>query len=394
MIKYNIKEVKKMFSERGYELLSERCNRQEKLQYICPTHRDRGVLTITIGKFAEGNGCRHCAYDLKRLTFEEVENRFLEKGFVLIDKEYVGQDKLMRCICPNHPDEIMSIKVANLTKWRGCKICSKPLTFDFEDIRVEFCERGYLLLEDRYIDSKSKLKYICSMHSETTQEVGYSKFRMGQGCKYCGLIKRGKSHRVPFSKVKSLFEKRGYILLETEYHNALANMKYVCPTHPDRDNQISYCNLLAEKGCPQCATDNFKGENNPNWKGGTTLISIYLRSKISEWKTDSFKKYNYKCFVTGKKGNLQIHHITPFHKIRDKCISKLGLDLNKNVGDYSEEELDLLVNEFTNEHKKELGIPLLKAIHDEFHCIYGKGDNVTFENLIEFKNNYINKYNN
>lgn len=62
-----------------------------------------------------------------------------------------------------------------------------------------------------------------------------------------------------------------------------------------------------------------EGKSNPNWKGGVSHISNRIResSKYSEWRASIFERDNYICMECGKvgKGDLNAHHIKPFHII-------------------------------------------------------------------------------
>lgn len=58
-------------------------------------------------------------------------------------------------------------------------------------------------------------------------------------------------------------------------------------------------------------------KNNPNWKGGTTKLSIGIRNlpKYKETNKEVLKRDYYKCILCNSKKNLQIDHIKPLCKI-------------------------------------------------------------------------------
>jgi hypothetical protein len=55
-----------------------------------------------------------------------------------------------------------------------------------------------------------------------------------------------------------------------------------------------------------------KGEKNPNWKGGITLLVLQIRKsfKYRQWRSDVFTRDNFTCQDCGndKGGNLEAHH--------------------------------------------------------------------------------------
>lgn len=148
--------------------------------------------------------------------------------------------------------------------------------------------------------------------------------------------------------------------------------------------------------CPKCwqeygIYEYAKGENNYAWKGGVTPLSNHLRHTINKWKKDSFKKYNYKCHITGRTDNLIIHHIYKFSNIVQETIESLGVEIKSNIGDYKEDELKQIENKCLELHYKYgLGVCLTSDIHNMFHSIYGVTE-CTPEDWIEFKESFKNK---
>ena len=76
---------------------------------------------------------------------------------------------------------------------------------------------------------------------------------------------------------------------------------------------------------------------------------------------------------TGEKGKeLHVHHLTPFNKIYSKVLSLKGLEVTTYSANYfTVAELEDLINLFLKESMKELGVPITKELHMEFHkkCI-------------------------
>lgn len=130
------------------------------------------------------------------------------------------------------------------------------------------------------------------------------------------------------------------------------------------------------------------GEDNPTWKGGVIGVNEFTRSLLRNWKFDILKASNFTCFITGQLSHsLEVHHITPFHEIRDAALLELNLDIRKTVSEYSREELDALSEKIIKAHEKEKGFAIEKSIHKLFHSIYGFKTNE--QNLVEFKTRYL-----
>lgn len=257
--------------------------------------------------------------------------------------------------------------------------------FTYEEVREGFTKRGYTLLETEYVNSTTKMKYRCPKHPDKELFIRYNDLKNGRrGCIYCS------GHAKPsMSKVIKVFNDLGLDLITKEYVNCSTKMEYRCRKHPDKVRLKTYDKARQGVGCPKCGIDKIKQsisrDKHPNWGGGRTLINDYLRRNLKEWKIKSMEATNYKCDVTGNAGDLEVHHLVPYHKLAKQSLAEAGLSGLNDLSNVTNDELKLLLNIFLNKHN-ELGIPLLKEVHKEFHNHYGF--DTTVNDYIEFKNNY------
>ena len=140
----------------------------------------------------------------------------------------------------------------------------KKYSYDF--IKKEFAKRNYELLENKYINANTPMKYKCPKHPDKDTKISYNSLMKGSGCPYCAG--HGKS---TVEEIKKEFSKRGYELLENEYKNVATPMKYRCPKHPDKDTKISYSNLKNDCGCPYCSD----------------ILNSKLSKKVEEWLSNN-----------------------------------------------------------------------------------------------------------
>ena len=193
----------------------------------------------------------------KKYTYEEAKEEFEKRDYILLDDIYVNARIKMKYICKKHPNETQSISFGNLKAGHGCKYCghkkiSNSLSLDYNFVKSEFEKREYILLEDTYINAKTKMKYKCKKHIDEIQSISYDNLSHGHGCKYCAEEYLAKLKTLDYDFVKSEFEKAGYILLEKEYINAKTKMKYVCPRHPKEDTRMTYEDLKQGQRCKYC----------------------------------------------------------------------------------------------------------------------------------------------
>jgi hypothetical protein len=128
-------------------------------------------------------------------------------------------------------------------------------------------------------------------------------------------------------------------------------------------------------------------EEHNMWKGGVTGLNETLRYSATDWRLKELKRGNFTCFVTGQRGgDLHVHHITPFHEIRDQALYEIGVEMRQSIADYDNKTLTSLRNKIAELHEREEGYILAPHIHKIFHSLYGF--KTTKEDLLEFKKRY------
>lgn len=102
------------------------------------------------------------------------------------------------------------------------------------------------------------------------------------------------------------------------------------------------------------------GAKNPSWKGGVTPENIKIRNSMeySQWRSDIFEKDRYVCQKCGAHSNkLRAHHLESF--------------------DNNPERRTRIEN----------GVTLCKECHQNFHHIFGRGNN-TVKQFTDFMKNF------
>ena len=384
--KFTFEEVERMFRDKGYVLLeTEYKNNRTPMRFICPNHPHK-EMSLRLEHLKRGVGCRYCGNEQKALKlkfqFDEVKKEFEKRGYDLLDTKYKNSKTKLKYRCPKHPDKELSITLSDLKAGYGCIHCAGKAKYTLDEVNRKFEERGYKLLESKYVNTRRPLKYQCPHHPNKELYISFSGLLNGQGCAYCAG--QGKP---TFEDVKALFKKRNYELLNDTYINGEAPLKYSCPKHPDRVLQVRFHHFKNGSGCPYCAKDNIKGEGSHFWKGGVNTLSLFLRAQTKEWKMAVLKTFDYECDITGENhNNLEVHHSESFHSIRDEVLKELNLKPFKRTNGYTPQELEKIKNLFIKKQEKVQGFPLRKDIHDLFHKLYGK--KVTIADYFDFKKKY------
>ena len=296
--KYTIDYVREQFALEGYILLSNNyINTKTKLKFICNNNH---VGDITFERWLIGRRCRYCAGNV-RYSIEYIKEQFSKENYVLLTKHYKNAHTYLEYKCPNG-------HIGNITwnKWQQGRRCGKcygthKLGIDF--IKKEFLKDGYILLSTNYIDSNSKLLYLCP--NGHIHHITWTNWRYNKRCPYCaGNLKKD----ILF--IKKQFEKEGYVLISNEYTNSSTKLKYKCPN--GHIHLKTWSDWNSGYRCPTCAIIKRTGSSSPNWKGGKSFESYCLVWYDKEYKDDIKQRdnnicQNPCCFHTAKR--IAIHHI-------------------------------------------------------------------------------------
>lgn len=122
----DFEDVQKLFEGRNCELIErEYKNDKKKMRYKCLIHPEK-ILQITYDKFRSGQrGCNQCS-GRSFATYLEVKQAFEDRGYKLLETEYLGVDVKMKYECPKHPDKILSMTYSKLRNGRSCLYCYNP----------------------------------------------------------------------------------------------------------------------------------------------------------------------------------------------------------------------------------------------------------------------------
>jgi len=342
--KYTYEYVEQYFTDNGCELLEkEYKNNNTKMKYKCACGN---ISEIIFQKFRIGQRCKDCgikkASEKNKLSYNYVRNYFKNNSCELLEKEYVNSFVKMRyrCKCGNNS----KITFCNFQKGQRCRECStkkRKLTYDY--VYNYFKEHDCELLEKKYKNSLTKMKYKCSCGNNS--EINFGNFQKGKRCMECGG-----TEKFTFEYVFNFFKECNCELLETEYNNVFTKMKYKCNCGNISKNNFD--NFKRYQGCHNCSIKKRSGINhynyNPNLTDEERLINKTRvhSDRYRKWRKEVFKKDGYCCQKCSTRGNrLNAHHI----KNWSSNVNGRYVDSN--------------------------GITFCESCHNKFHSVYGKKNN-------------------
>lgn len=176
--------VKSKFEEEGYELLSTKyINSKNKLKYKCLNGHEH---TITWDDFNSGYRCSYC-YGNVKYSHAYVKDIFKKCGYTLLSNKYINNKQKLDYVCPL--GHFHSVSFISFSKGVRCPTCTEGtqlLTYDF--VKQKFEKIGYKLVSTHYINSSTKLTYICpNCHKHS---MSWDNWKQGKRCPTCAVLRR------------------------------------------------------------------------------------------------------------------------------------------------------------------------------------------------------------
>lgn len=314
-----------------------------------------------------------------KLTQEEFLERIENiNPRIKILSEYINRKSNVKCQCLDC-NNIWNPKADKLLQGRGCPICAiKKMKQCQPQSNEEFLKKfnklgnKNVLLLEKYINSKTKIHCKCKICGNEWNVIPSSLLN-GHGCSICGnesaKLKTRKSHEQFMKEFSEVGNKN--IKIIGRYINSNSKIEVQCKECGKLWNMSAIKLLYEKQGCIDCYRKNCVGKNHPMWNPNKTEEERKTERKYEEYYIfvrKTMERDNYTCQITNQKGgDLVVHHLNGYNW------------------------------DIKNRTSIDNGITLSKEIHNEFHKIYGNGNN-TKEQFIDFikflyKNNRITKGN-
>ena len=330
----------------------------------------------------------------KKLSIQDVQDYITENDVnnecTLLSTEYKNSTTPLSLLC-NRCGQVFTRDWAHLKRGRfSCTPCAnkKPTrtNITIQDVR-DFIEgndanKDCLLLSEEYVNSATPLQLKCNICGQKF-ERDFAHIKRGRfRCAQCGIVAGAKRLVYSENEVDEIIAEKGYTRTGA-YVNASTPFEVKCKRGHVTTLSFSHF-LVGHSGCKQCANLERTGELSPNWQGGASEVIDQLRKSITEWKYKVFARDNYTCQITKSKKDLIVHHIISFCDLVKQASEETGIPVLRKISEYDNTDdfyrLEQRVREL---HLIENGITMTRQIHDEFHKIYGKGNN-NREQLEEF----------
>lgn len=265
---YTYDEIRQEFEDRGYILLTNhKLKGNEKYEYICKKHQNKGSQFIAWGHFhCNERGCYYCGIEkcatARRKNLNEDEGRALAetKGF-----EYVGisrHDKKIwvQFICPKHRQYgVQEMPYNNMKRVVvGCQHCIGRNDDEKEVLQEMYETNPNMKILEPYQGRRKRVKMLCLIHGIVSKKSPYEVIH-GKGCYYCGLEKQAKQQKMPEDIfLQRLYNKYPHILLNQGYDCITSDANFhCCKCGCDWTDNAGY---VLRRGCPICDSTSMERE--------------------------------------------------------------------------------------------------------------------------------------
>ena len=117
----------------------------------------------------------------KKYSFEYVKQLFISRGYILVSKEYINNRTKLEYICTKGNKHSTTFSGFITSKNCPCFRKNTKLTYDY--IKEQFGNKGCTLISTKYVNSTTKLEYICKRGHK--HSIKWNDFQQGYGCITC-----------------------------------------------------------------------------------------------------------------------------------------------------------------------------------------------------------------
>lgn len=121
----------------------------------------------------------------KRHSYEYVQSVFEERGYKLLSTEYKNNKQDLEYVCPEHPNIVTKTRFNSIVSGQGCPHCAGNVRFTFSEVKGFIESEGHRLLSDSYGNNHTKLVIKCPKHENDQFQMTFKDFKKGHRCPKC-----------------------------------------------------------------------------------------------------------------------------------------------------------------------------------------------------------------
>jgi len=267
---YTYDQVKEEFESRELELVStEYSSAMQKLNFICPKHRDRGMQEIDFKHLHyRHQGCKYCGRE-KTIAGRTIPEDIVKEKAESLGWEYIGRKTggsskiktIVQVICPNHREKgVQNIFWDSINAGRYCKYCAKNVNLTTEEYKQRVKDNlPHIDILSEYVSQKVKITAYCEIHKIRWDVLPYDLLReTACGCSECARASMRNLHLISREdRIKEL--ERNNPTLKLLSHNVEIGtvVTFECNECGNMwDSTSAEIYFSGRSICPKCANQN------------------------------------------------------------------------------------------------------------------------------------------
>lgn len=264
--KKEFKLIQEYFNERGYILLTDHYeNLKQRIEYICPKHKDKGVQSATWNQLkSKRTGCKQCAQEYIGKCRRKPESEYIQlcesRKLIYDHMEYKNGKGYICYYCPSHVDK--GIEKALPASFRTSKVicpwCNHAKR-DKESLQEELnALYDNIVVIGEYEKASKKMEFLCTRHNKLFSATPNNILR-GESCPLCGKelnsARRTKTTYDFIQEVSSIFGDE--ITVISEYKGSRNKVTCRCNIHKiEFTSNSSRLVRGSTSPCPICQAEN------------------------------------------------------------------------------------------------------------------------------------------
>ena len=252
-----------IMKEKSYILLSHKedyKNVLSKLSYICPLHKDKGILTTTLAHLIEGKGCPYCGLIKQGITRQidlnkdEAKQLCQKHDFEFVDIYRESGIIYISFICNKHREfGVQRMRKGNMKRnIHGCQYCSHknfPKAYLLEQLRLK--APNIELLED-FTKLTDQVQCKCTVHNHIMNRTIASLIK-NPNCYYCGLEQLSEQNFLNPKDVEERIHRKNPHIQLIQYNGALDSSSiWYCTKHHKEFTKCYSTIISSASGCDEC----------------------------------------------------------------------------------------------------------------------------------------------
>jgi hypothetical protein len=199
--------------------------------------------------FYDGQGCVKCFIDKRKLNLDDCKVFALNEGYLINDDTYINtHSKLNFTHTENDCNYSFNMAWLNFSQGQRCPKCAGKIKLTINYVKETAFLRGYRINDSEYINT---LEYLSFTHLSCgyTFPMVWGSFQQNHGCPKCSGVLR-----LTMEYCVEQADKKECDILTKDYKNNQSKMEFL---HRDCERTFitSWDNFSQTHGCPHCSRE-------------------------------------------------------------------------------------------------------------------------------------------